>query len=169
MKTLLKLALASFAILALSAQAENTLNSYASARINSTASSVWDVVKDFDGLENWLPVFSAADIKSGTNNEVGAIRTLTIKDGPSFDEVLIEWDAQKRTYTYQVIDPAPLPVKNYESTMTVMQLEPGVVDITWVSAYQNNSNGEMSDDEVIAFINGVYKTGLEQVRAMTAY
>jgi len=170
MKTLLKLTLASLAAtLTFSAHAENPLNSYASMRINSTASSVWDVVKDFDGLENWLPVFSAADIKSGTNNEVGAVRTLTIKDGPSFDEVLIAWDADERTYTYQVIDPAPLPVKNYESTLTVMQLEPGVVDITWISSYQNNSNGEMSDDEVIAFINGVYTTGLEQVKAMTAY
>ncbi len=169
MKTLLKLALASFAILTFPAHAENTLNSYASIRITSTASAVWDVVKDFDGLENWLPVFSAADYKSGGNNEVGAIRTLTIKDGPSFDEVLIEWDAQERTYTYQVIDPAPLPVKNYQSTMTVMQLEPGVVDITWVSSYQNNSNGEMSDEEVIGFINGVYKAGLEQVKAMTSY
>ena len=169
MKALLKLALASFAILTFSAHADNTLNSYASVRIDSTASSVWDVVKDFDGLENWLPVFSAADYKSGGNNEVGSVRTLTIKDGPSFDEVLIEWDAMKRTYTYQVIDPAPLPVKNYESTLTVMQLAPGVTDITWISSYQNNSNGEMSDDEVIGFINGVYNAGLAQVKEMTKF
>ena len=67
---------------------------------------------------------------------------------------------------YQVIDPAPLPVKVYESTMTVMQLAPGLVDITWTSAYQNNSNGEMADEEVIGFINGVYATGLQQVKSM---
>ncbi len=169
MKKLLKLALASLAMLSVSAHADNILNSYSSIQINSTASRVWDIVKDFDGLENWLPVFSAADYKSGGNNEVGSIRTLTIKDGPSFDEVLTEWDAQKRTYTYQVIDPAPLPVKVYESTMTVMQLAPGLVDITWTSAYQNNSNGEMSDEEVIGFINGVYATGLQQVKSMTEF
>ncbi|HUU74066.1 MAG TPA: SRPBCC family protein [Burkholderiales bacterium] len=166
MKKLLKLALASFAILSFSAHADNILNSYSSMRIDTTASRVWDVVKDFDGLDIWHPVFSGADIKSGNNNEVGAIRTLTIQDGPSFDEELLAWDALNRTYTYRVIDPAPLPIKNYSSTVTVMQLAPGVADITWTSSYQNGSNGEMSDEEVIAFLNGAYKAGLEQVKAM---
>ena len=50
--------------------------------------------------------------------------------------------------------------------MTVMQLQPGVTNVTWSSQYENGSNGEMSDDEVIAFLNGAYQAGLEQVREM---
>ena len=166
MKKLLKLALAGFVFLSFAAQAEGILNSYSSMRIDAPASRIWDVVKDFDGLETWHPVFSGDELKSGTNNEVGAIRTLTIKDGPSFDEELLAWDAYNRTYTYRIIDPAPLPIKNYQSTMSIMQLEPGVSNVTWSSAYENNSNGEMTDMQVIEFLNGVYKVGLEQVREM---
>lgn len=166
MKKFVKLALAGLAVLSFSAHADGKLNSYFSINIDAPASRVWDVVKDYDGLDVWHPVFSGADIKSGTNNEVGAIRTLTIQDGPSFDEELLEWDGMKRRFTYRVIDPAPLPLKNYSSTMTVMQLRPGVTNVTWRSQYENNSNGEMPDDDLIAFLNGVYQAGLEQVREM---
>jgi len=166
MKKLIKLALASFAALSFSAHAEGVLNSYVSMNIDAPASMIWDVVKDFDGLDTWHPVFSGADIKSGTNNMIGAVRTLTIKDGPSFDEQLLVWDNIGRSFTYAVIDPAPLPVKAYQSTMTVIQLSPGVSNVTWTSSYENNSNGEMTDDQVIEFINGVYKAGLDVVRDM---
>ena len=165
MKKLLKLALAGVAVLSFSAHADGRLNSYFSINIDANASRIWDVVKDFDGLDVWHPVFSGADYKSGSNNEVGAIRTLTIQDGPSFDEELLAWDGMARSFTYRVIDPAPLPVKNYQSTMTIMQLRPGVSNVTWTSSYENNSNGDMADGEVIEFLNGVYKAGLEQVRA----
>ena len=166
MKKLLKLVLASCAALSFSAHADGMLNSYVSVNIDANASQVWDIVKAFDGLDTWHPVFSGADIKSGTNNVVGAVRTLTIKDGPSFDEELLAFDDMGRTFSYAVIDPAPLPVKGYSSTMTVIQLSPGVSNVTWISSYENNSNGEMSDDEVIAFINGVYKAGLDVVSTM---
>ena len=164
MKTLLKLLLASSAALSFVVHADGKLNSYVSMNIDAPASNVWDIVKDFGGLHNWHPMFSNDVIKSGTNNQIGAVRTLTVKDGPSFDEQLMVWDDYGRTYTYRVIDPNPLPIKNYSSTMKVIQLMPGVTNVTWSSSYENNSGGEMSDDEVIAFLNGAYRTGLEALK-----
>jgi mxaD protein len=164
MKTLLKLVLASFAALTFAAHADGKLNSYYTINIDGSASDIWDIVSDFGGLDTWHPMFSDDVIKSGTNNKIGAVRTLTVQDGPSFDEQLMVWDAYGRTYTYRVIDPNPLPIKNYTSTMTVMQLEPGVTNVTWTSTYENNSGGEMSDDEVIAFLNGAYQAGLEALK-----
>ena len=79
---------------------------------------------------------------------------------------MLAWDGQNRSFTYRVIDPAPIPVKNYQSTLSVMQLRPGESNVTWRSSYENNSNGDMPDDELIAFLNGVYQAGLEQVKAM---
>ena len=165
MKKFLKIALASLALLSFTAHADGKLNSYFSINIDAPASTIWDIVKDYDGLNTWHPVFSNDVIKSGTNNQVGAVRTLTIKDGPSFDEVLTVWDDMGRTFTYRVIDPNPLPILNYSSTMTVMQLEPGVSNVTWTSTYENNSGGEMPDDELIAVLNGVYQAGLAEVKA----
>ncbi len=164
MKTLLKLVLASFAALSFAAHADGKLNSYFSLNIDAPASNVWDIVKDFGGLDTWHPMFSGDVIKSGTNNQIGAVRTLTIQDGPSFDEQLMVWDDFERHYTYRVIDPNPLPITNYSSTMTVMQLEPGVSNVTWISSYENNSGGEMTDDDLIAFLNGAYQAGLDSLK-----
>ena len=97
-KNLLKLALAGLTATSFSANAEEILNSYVSMNVNAPASMLWDVVKDFDGLENWCPPFSGDEIQSGTNNSVGAIRTLTIKDGPTFNEELLAWDRMTRRY-----------------------------------------------------------------------
>ena len=164
MKTLLKLVLASFAALSFTAHADGKLNSYFTINIDAPASNVWDIVKDFEGLDTWHPMFSDDVIKSGANNQVGAVRTLTVQDGPSFDEQLMVWDDQERHYTYRVIDPNPLPLKNYTSTMKVMQLAPGVTNVTWTSSYENNSGGEMPDADLIAFLNGAYQGGLEALK-----
>ncbi len=164
MKTLLKLVLASFAALSFAANADGKLNSYFSINIDAPASNVWDIVKDFGGLNNWHPMFSGDVIKSGTNNQIGAVRTLTIQDGPSFDEQLMVWDDHGRHFTYRVIDPAPLPLKNYSATMKVMQLAPGVTNVTWTSSYENNSGGEMPDADLIAFLNGAYQAGLDALK-----
>ncbi len=65
-----------------------------------------------------------------------------------------------------MIDPTSLPLKQYQSTMQVIQLESGVSNVTWRSSYQNNSNGEIADEELIELLNRVYKAGLEQVRTL---
>lgn len=165
MKKLLSAALLGLSALSLSAQADSVLNAYQTIDIKAPIDKVWNAVKDFDGLARWHPVFSADVIKSGKNNVVGAIRTLTVKDGPSFDETLLAFDAGARRYTYNVIDPNPLPIKNYVSTMEVVQLRPGVASILWRSSFQNNSGGKMKDEEVINFLNGAYKAGLDPLKA----
>lgn len=166
MKKLFATLLGCLAVLSFSARADGVLNSYQSINIKAPISKVWDAVKDFGGLHTWHPVFSNDVIKSGTNNVPGAIRTLTIKDGPSFDETLLTWDASKRRYSYNVIDPNPLPLKGYVSVMEVIQVAPGVAGIVWTSSYQNNSGGKMKDEELIAFLNGAYKAGLDNVKSM---
>ncbi len=167
MKNALKFLLAGLAAISLTAFAGNTnLHSYYSLNIDAPASRIWDAIKDFDALDVWHPLFSSVDYKSRANNEVGAVRTLTIIDGPSFDEELLAWDANNKTYTYRVIDPTSLPLKQYQSTMQVIQLESGVSNVTWRSSYQNNSNGEIADEELIELLNRVYKAGLEQVRTL---
>ena len=40
--------------------------------INAPADKVWNLVKDFNGLNNWHPAVAKDDIVEGTNNTVGA-------------------------------------------------------------------------------------------------
>ena len=150
----------------LPAAAQGVLNSHESIEIKASIWKVWDAVKDFDGLNNWHPMFSGDEIKSGGNNEVGTVRTMTVKDGPSFDEELLSFDVLDKKFSYRVIDPVPLPISEYVSTFQVTEGRRGYTLILWNSAFRNNSDGKMKDEEVIAFINNAYRVGLENLKTM---
>lgn len=148
------------------AAAQALLNSHESIEVRASIWKAWDAVKDFDGLSNWHPMFSVSEIKSGENGEVGAIRTMTVKDGPSFDEELLSYDALDKKFGYRIIDPAPLPVSSYEATFQVTESRRGYTLIVWNSTYQNSTEGKMKDEEVIGFINGAFRVGLENLKSM---
>src|SRR3954464_1055835 len=80
-----------------------------SIEINAPPAKVWSLVKDWNGLHKWHPAFSNTEIKSGTNNKVGAVRTLTMADGGAkFDEELDEFKDRQRKYRYRIISDSPL-------------------------------------------------------------
>jgi mxaD protein len=148
------------------AAAQGLLNSHQSVEIKASIWRVWDAVKDFDGLHKWHPMFADDVLKSGANDEVGSVRTLTVKEGPSFDEELLSFDALEKKFSYRVIDPAPLPLADYVSTFEVVESRRGYTTILWRSSFRNNSDGKMKDDEVIGFIDGAYRAGLDNLKAM---
>ena len=79
---------------------------------------VWRLLKRFDALKEWHPAFSESSIISGRDGKVGAIRRLTVKDGPSFTEELLALNEQTKSFTYSVIE-SPLPVTDYLSSVGV--------------------------------------------------
>ena len=146
------------------ALAQGLLNSYDSIEIQAPVAQVWDAVKDFDGLHRWHPMFSGLETKSGGNNVPGTVRTMFVKDGPSFDEELLAFDEAERKFRYRLIDPVPLPVADYVGRMQVVDLGRGRSAVLWESAYRNNSGGRMKDEEVIGFINGAFRVGLQNLK-----
>jgi len=71
---------AAFAAASAWADPPKTLHVTESVEIKAPADKVWDAIKDFDGLNKWHPGFSADELVSGSNNAVGAVRKLTVKD-----------------------------------------------------------------------------------------
>src|ERR1700674_1711853 len=59
--------------------------------IKAPADKVWAAVKDFDSLNKWHPAVAKDEIVTGTNNKPGAVRALSIKDGPVIKEKLLSF------------------------------------------------------------------------------
>src|SRR5438105_3986276 len=59
-----------------------TLHVTETVEIKARLDKVWATVKDFDGLAKWHPRFARDELISGSNGKAGAMRKLTIKDGP---------------------------------------------------------------------------------------
>jgi mxaD protein len=171
-KTLAAIALLSVATAGSAAFADppTTLKVVKSVNIAAPVDKVWDAVKDFDSLNKWHPGFAKDEIQKGENNKPGAVRKLTIKDGPSFTEELLAFDDAKHTYKYRIIE-SPLPVRDYVSHITVSPGPKGGSHVTWSATFKRKSTSDTppeaeNDDAAKKLITGVYDGGLANLEKM---
>jgi Polyketide cyclase / dehydrase and lipid transport len=149
-----------------SVHADQQLIAQQSIEIKGSPKAVWDLVKNFDGLAKWHPAFQGDVIKSGRNNTKGAMRTLTLGSGESFDEQLLKFDDSKMFFRYRIVGDSPFPITHYVSTMSVKKGKGGMTKVIWQGKFNNKPDSGKTDDEVVEMINGAYKTGLENVKQL---
>jgi mxaD protein len=138
--------------------------------IKAPVDKVWATVRDFDSLHKWHPGFASDELLSGGNGKVGAVRKLTIKDGPTFTEKLIAFDAGHHSYRYKILE-SPLPFTGYASTISVRPGPAGLTRVIWSgSCTRKNPAGNPpeaeSDAGIRKLLKGVYRGGLDNLRKM---
>ena len=136
--------------------------------IRAPADKVWAAVKDFDSLNKWHPGFASDTLVKGANNQPGAVRSLTIKDGPTFTEELLAFDESKHSYKYRIIE-SPLPLRDYVSSITLTEGAKGTTVVTWVGDFRRKSLSETppdaeNDKAAMDLITGVYQGGLANLK-----
>lgn len=141
-----------------------------SVEIKASPDKVWAAIKDFDGLNKWHPGFSEDKILSGGNGQVGSVRQLTIKDGPSFTEKLLGFDDAGRNYRYQIVE-SPLPITHYVSKITVRSAGGGMTKVIWSGTFRRKNTSDNppeaeSDAGAIKLVKGVYRGGLDNLKKM---
>jgi mxaD protein len=169
--------LATFAVLAVTAagsvalaDAPKTLKVVKTADIQAPVEKVWNAIKDFDSLNKWHPTFVKDEIVKGDNNKPGAVRKLTIKDGPSFTEELLAFDEATHSYRYRIIE-SPLPLRDYVSHISVKPGPKGGSHVTWSGTFKRKSTADSppeaeNDDAATKLITGVYEGGLANLKKM---
>lgn len=156
------------AVLSQAAFAADLLVVSEAIEVKKSPSEVWAFVKRFDGLKDWHPAFSNSDIIKGKDGELGAVRQLTVKDGPSFTESLRALNNENMSFTYDIIE-SPLPLKDYVSTVGVRPNEEGGSIVSWSGVMRRKNEaasppeGE-SDAAVVKFITGAYQGGLQNLK-----
>ena len=130
---------------------------------------VWNRVKDFAALQSWHPAVASSQATAG--NEVGSVRTLNLKGGGKIVEELTRYSAEDHRIAYKMTDPGPIPVTNYSSTLSVTPGDGGTTVVEWKGAFyrgdpNNNPAPERNDEAAIAAVTGVYKAGLDNLKAL---
>jgi hypothetical protein len=136
--------------------------------INAPADKVWAVVGNFQDM-GWHPVVEKTEGSGG--NEPGATRALTLKGGGTIKEKLNKFDASGKSFSYEIteVDPKVLPVSNYSATLSVKDAG-GKATVEWKGAYyrsyvNNDPPPDQNDEAAVKAIEGVYKSGLEALKA----
>lgn len=138
--------------------------------INASVAKVWAAIKDYDSLNKWHPGFAKDEIVKGSNNMPGAVRALTIKDGPTFTEELVAFSEKDHTYQYRIIE-SPLPLQDYVATVSVKKGNEGMTVVTWVGHFKRKNPADNppeaeSDAGAVNLIKGVYQSGLANLKKM---
>lgn len=136
--------------------------------IKAPVDKVWATVKDFDSLNKWHPAVAKDEIIKGTNNKPGAVRALSIKDGPVIKEKLLAFSDTMHSFKYKFTD-TPFPIKDYVSTLSVKANKDGTTLVRWSSTFKRKNPAENppeaeSDAAGVKLITGIYQSGLANLK-----
>jgi carbon monoxide dehydrogenase subunit G len=128
---------------------------------------VWAAIGDFQDM-SWHPAVHSTTGEGG--NDIDATRQLVLgaEGGPTIDEVLYKYSAEKMSYSYRItaVKVEVLPVTNYSSHLTVKPRDGGGALVEWRGAFyrgypNNDPPEELNDAAAIAAVTGVYQAGLD--------
>jgi len=128
-----------------------------SIRISASPDDVWTTVRDFGAIAQYVPPITSAEL-SGTG--VGAERTLTLADGAQVVERLDSVDDDTRTLRYTIVE-SPLPIADYEGTLSVTAVDDSTCKVTWSSSFAVQEGPE---DEVAETFVDLYTAGLNGLK-----
>ncbi|MDN3222720.1 SRPBCC family protein [Pseudomonas nunensis] len=123
--------------------------------IPASADQVWQLIGGFDSLPDWLPFIVKSELSEG-----GRVRSLQTADGAVVVERLEAFDNVGKSYSYS-IEQAPFPATDYLATLRVEAQGQGA-RVTWSGRFTAKG---VTDEEVEALFDGIYKGGLEALRA----
>jgi Polyketide cyclase / dehydrase and lipid transport. len=125
--------------------------------IPAPAEAVWETVRDFGAIDEYVPPITNAEL---SGEGVGAERTLILADGGQVVERLDAHDDAARTLRYSIVG-GPLPVTDYEGTMSVEVLDDSSCEVTWGSDFDVT---DAPENEVVSTFVELYATGLEGLK-----
>lgn len=139
--------------------------------INAPAAKVWAKVANFGDLGAFHPAVKTTEIKSGTNNTVGAVRLLTLQDGGTVNETLTGYDAAGMNYAY-VINESVLPVSHYSAKIMVKPVSATVTEVVWNANFARKDPSATpakgaDDAAATGTIHAVFKGGLDNLKKIT--
>jgi hypothetical protein len=136
--------------------------------INAPPEKVWETIGNFQDM-SWHP--AVAKLEGTGGNETNATRTLTLQSGGTIAEKLIQHDPGKKLYKYEItdVDVKVLPVNNYSSSLSVKG-EGDKSTVEWRGAFyrgfmNNDPPPELSDEAAVNAVKGVYRGGLDALKA----
>ena len=121
-----------------------------SADFQQPAELVWAQIRDFCGVDRWLP-----GIERVESEDEGKLRRIVLPDGKIVLEREVARDEGAMTLSYTVIE-SPMPFTDYRSTMKVQPTATGCT-VSWSASLVPLA----AEDKVVRLVNGLYRGGLK--------
>jgi hypothetical protein len=132
-----------------------------SDRIEASADRVWDLVRDFGGVQRFSPTIESVSVQG---EGIGAVRTLTLPGGLALQERLEALDDASRTLRYAIVGSHPLPFDEYLSTIRLSE-DGDACQIEWSSTFAPRGGAEA---QAVGMVEGIYRGGIAGIKKALA-
>ncbi|CAN5758388.1 hypothetical protein BH11PSE8_BH11PSE8_07670 [soil metagenome] len=136
--------------------------------IDAPIARVWAVLRDFDSHDQWHSAVGQSRIEGDErSDQVGCIRSFTLKDGNRIREQLLTLSDTEHTSTYCIVD-ATVPLQRYVAALTLKPVTDGNRTFWhWESTFATPPGMERELHDMVA--QGVYEAGFEDLRRHLAH
>ncbi|MFF3438533.1 SRPBCC family protein [Streptosporangium sp. NPDC002721] len=118
------------------------MSAYASTVINAPADKVWEYLRDFGNVAEWLPGITGCEIEDGENFRPGAVRRLESSAG-AFRERLLTLNDASRSATYEILE-SPLQVRDYRALYRVAPVtDSGTAFVEWSATFEADDEAKV--------------------------
>ncbi|WP_213956480.1 SRPBCC family protein [Variovorax sp. dw_954] len=131
--------------------------------IDAPIDRVWAVLRDFNSHDQWHSAIAESRIEGNErSDQVGCVRSFTLKDGNRIREQLLTLDDTQHKSTYCIVE-ATLPLQRYVATVTLKPVTDGNRTFWhWESTFATPPGMERELRDTVA--KGVYETGFDNLR-----
>jgi carbon monoxide dehydrogenase subunit G len=141
-----------------------------SVEVAAAPNEVWQRIQHFGDIHSWVPGIPNTEIVRGQDHVPGAIRIVTVGENLGVTEDLVAWNAQQRTMTYRIIQAGPLPLAQYESTLSVTP-SGGGSKVRWLGTFTRRIKSDTpptgeTDADATRIIKGAYRAGLDNLKLL---
>jgi Polyketide cyclase / dehydrase and lipid transport len=131
--------------------------------MDAPVEAVWDVLRDFNGHDQWHPAVSDSAIERGLpSDRIGCVRRFHLADGSELREQLLTLSDADMAFSYCLLD-TPVPLLNYVAHVRLVPVTDG--DRTfwhWESRFDTPAGRE---EELAAMVGvEIYEGGFAAVR-----
>ena len=131
--------------------------------IDAPIERVWAVLRDFNSHDQWHGAVDKSRIEGHErSDQVGCVRSFSLKDGHRIREQLLTLDDREFKSTYCIVE-ATVPLQRYVATVTLKPVTDGNCTFWhWESSFATPPGQERELREMVA--TGVYEAGFEHLR-----
>ncbi|CAN5488544.1 hypothetical protein BH11PSE9_BH11PSE9_39060 [soil metagenome] len=131
--------------------------------IDAPIERVWAVLRDFNSHDQWHSAVGASRIEGDDrSDQVGCVRSFTLKDGNRIREQLLTLSDTEHTSTYCIVD-ATVPLQRYVAALSLKPVTDGNRTFWhWESTFATPPGMERELHDMVA--QGVYEAGFEDLR-----